>query len=311
VSPERPRLAAVVVEYRSGDALRQCVAALHREGAFPVVVVDNGVATGRVRDVVPAGSSARARLAGWPVEVVDPPGNLGYGRAANLGARQAFAVAPAESLDGLVVVNPDLVLRPGALARLGRVLAEEPDVGIVGPALSGSDGRPYPTGRRFPGMLEGAGHALFGWVAPHNRFTRRYRMEADEPMCGRRRVDWVSGACLVVRRETWESLGGFDPGYFLYAEDVDLAWRAHRAGWAVVLEPGAEAIHEGGRSTVAHPWRRLYHHHRSTLRFLWRRTDGVARLVVLPAAAVLAVRAAAVGGQEALGRWRTARGRPL
>lgn len=305
------RLAAVVVEYRSGDALCRCVAALRREGASPIVVVDNGVATGRARDVVPAGASARARLAGWPVEVVDPGGNLGYGQAANLGARRALALGLGERVDGFVVVNPDLVLGSGALGRLAQVLAEEPDVGIVGPALCGPDGARYPTGRRFPGMLEGAGHALLGWVVPDNRFTRRYRMEADGPPSGRRRVDWVSGACLVVRRETWESLGGFDPGYFLYAEDVDLAWRAHRAGWAVVLEPGSEATHEGGRSTAAHPWRRLYHHHRSTLRFLWRRSDGVSRLVVLPAAVVLVLRAAVVGGREALDRRRTARERPL
>ena len=88
------------------------------------------------------------------------------------------------------------------------------------------------------------------------------------------RVDWVSGACFLVRREAWDAVGGFDPAYFMYMEDVDLCWRLARAGWAVGYEPAARVRHEQGASTNRHPYRMLAAHHRSMWRFAWRTTDG-------------------------------------
>ena len=99
-------------------------------------------------------------------------------------------------------------------------------------------------------------------------------------------VDWVSGACFAVRRSAFSSVGGFDEGYFMYVEDLDLCWRLKRAGWRVRYVPTAEVIHTGGVSASRYPYRMLIAHHRSTWRFARRTTRGRSR-AMLPAVGVL------------------------
>jgi N-acetylglucosaminyl-diphospho-decaprenol L-rhamnosyltransferase len=108
-------------------------------------------------------------------------------------------------------------------------------------------------------------------------------------------VDWVSGACFLVRREAFEAVGGFDESYFMYAEDVDLCWRLGRAGWTVGYVPDAEVTHHQGVSTDRHPYRMIVEHHRSLVRFWLRTTPGWRRLalpLVLAGASTRAVLAA-------------------
>jgi N-acetylglucosaminyl-diphospho-decaprenol L-rhamnosyltransferase len=99
------------------------------------------------------------------------------------------------------------------------------------------------------------------------------------------RVDWVSGSFMFWRRAVFEELGGFDEAYFMYGEDVDICWRAHRAGWGVGYVPGATVTHVGGMMTRSHPYRMLLAHHRSALRFASRSLSGPRRVLV-PAIAV-------------------------
>jgi N-acetylglucosaminyl-diphospho-decaprenol L-rhamnosyltransferase len=94
----------------------------------------------------------------------------------------------------------------------------------------------------------------------------------------------VSGALFLTRRQAWDELGGFDPGYFMYMEDVDLCWRAGRAGWGVGYEPSAEVGHEQGVSADQHPYRMIAAHHRSLWRFA-RRSAGDRRRLLLPVVA--------------------------
>jgi N-acetylglucosaminyl-diphospho-decaprenol L-rhamnosyltransferase len=94
------------------------------------------------------------------------------------------------------------------------------------------------------------------------------------------RVDWVSGACFAVRRKAWDDVGGFDPAYFMYLEDVDLCWRLARCGWGVGYEPTAEVLHIQGVSTGRHPYRMLAAHHLSMWRFASRTTVGSKRAVL-------------------------------
>lgn len=94
-------------------------------------------------------------------------------------------------------------------------------------------------------------------------------------------VDWVSGACFLIRRETWDDLDGFDESYFMFLEDVDLCWRARRHGWNVVYEPAARVTHAVGVSRARHPYRMAFEHHRSLMRFAARSSPG-ARQVLLP-----------------------------
>jgi len=218
-----------------------------------------------------------------PVPVLEPGRNLGYGAGANRGV--ASLVGP----EYVLVCNPDLVVHPGAVAALAGALDEEPAWALVGPAIVDPGGRPYPSARCFPSMADAAGHALIGLFRPDNRFSNRYR--APDPTAGGRRpVDWVSGACLMVRRSAFEELGGFDESYFMFAEEMDLCWRAGQAGWAVGFEPEAVVTHVEGVSRRRHPYRMILAHHRSAWRFAVRTTTGGRRVALPLAAAVLSLR---------------------
>ena len=116
-------------------------------------------------------------------------------------------------------------------------------------------------------------------VAPGNRFTRSYRL-LDWDHRAATYVDWVSGACFLARRQAWTEVGGFDPAYFMYLEDVDLCWRLGRAGWTVGYEPAALVTHAQGVSTDQRPYRMLAAHHRSMWRFAASTTTGWRRAVL-------------------------------
>jgi len=271
------RTAGVVVNYESGPDLARCVADLRAAGLHELVAVDNGSADG---------SLAAAVSAVPGLETVSPGGNLGYGAAVNRGVA-------ATSSPLVLVCNPDLEVPSGAVGELAAALGSDPRIALVGPLVRTPEGDRYPSARRFPSMIDAAGHALLGLFAPHNRFTRNYqRSELDGAAAEVRPVDWVSGACFLVRRAAFESVGGFDESYFMYAEDVDLCWRLGKAGWLVAYAPGAEVTHLQGRATDHHPYRMILEHHRSLLRFASRSSTGW-RQALLPLVAVgIGVRAA-------------------
>jgi N-acetylglucosaminyl-diphospho-decaprenol L-rhamnosyltransferase len=277
------RVGAVVVNYNSAAHLEVCLASLASEGVAATVVVDNGS-----RDGSPA--VARAAGATW----LETGANVGYGRAANAGARHP-AVA---RLPWLLVCNPDVEITPGSVATLAATLEADETLGVVGPRISNPDGTLYPSARVFPDLLDAAGHGLIGLVAPRNRFTRRYRL-LDWDHARLARVDWVSGACLMARRRAWEDVGGFDPRYFMYLEDVDLCWRLGRAGWGVAYQPAAEVVHVQGVSADRHPYRMLVAHHRSMWIFARRTTSGPRRLVLPAVLAGLSLRLAATVARRA------------
>jgi N-acetylglucosaminyl-diphospho-decaprenol L-rhamnosyltransferase len=295
-------ITAVVVDHHAGDALEECLRSLLADGAHDVVVVDNAASVGATRTVDAGGTSVR---------VVATGANLGYGSGVNRGVAATAA-------ELIVVSNPDVTVHPGALAVLAGVLTADPTVAVAGPRIVEPGGRRYASARRFPCWTDALGHALLGVVSPRNRFSRRYRME-DLPEVAASgdaavvRVDWVSGACFMVRRSAFEELGGFDEAYFMYAEDMDLCWRARRAGWEVVYAPSAVVTHVQALSTGRRPYRMLLAHHRSALRFAVRTQTGWRRAVVPGAAAVLAVRlVTACARQAASSRsvrtWRMDRG---
>jgi N-acetylglucosaminyl-diphospho-decaprenol L-rhamnosyltransferase len=278
------RVAAVVVDYDAGGVLSDCVGSLQGDGVRQVVVVENG-------DPAPA----RRALEGLAVPMVVTGRNLGYGAGANRG------VAASGNSEHVLVCNPDLRVHPGAVAALSAALDAHPEWAIVGPRILDPSGAVYPSVRRFPSMADAAGHALLALVWPGNPFSRRYR-PPDAGGDGARAVDWVSGACFCARRTAMEELGGFDEAYFMFAEDMDLCWRAHQAGWGVGVEPAAVVTHLQGVSRRRHPYRMLVAHHRSALRFAARRAQGAEVLAVPLAAAVLAARLVVAVADEAIRR---------
>ena len=273
-----PRLSVVVVNFESGPLLVDCVRSVLADdgaGTPEVVVVDNGSDDGSV---------AALRAAFPDVEVVDPGRNVGYAGAANRGIA-------ATSAPYVAISNADLVVAPGTAAALVGRLEAEPDLAAVGPALLNPDGSQYPSARAHASNVDAVGHAVLGRVLPRNRFTRRYR-QLDAAWDQPRDVDWISGALLFQRRSAIDSVGGWDEQYFMYMEDLDLCWRLRRIGWRVAYEPAGRATHVQGASTKLHPYRMIAEHHRSVYRFAARRWRGPQRLLLVPAACFLAVRAA-------------------
>jgi N-acetylglucosaminyl-diphospho-decaprenol L-rhamnosyltransferase len=263
-------VAVVLVTYESAEDLAACLGSLPAAAGpheLEVVVVDNAS-----RDA----SAEIARRLG--VKVLENPANLGLSRAIDIGA--AATAAP-----WLLLVNPDTRLAPGSLARMLETAGADPTIGCVGPHLRNSDGSEYPTGRRFPSILVGALHAALGTVWPGNPATRRYHL-ADLDRSRPVQVDWVSGACMLVRREAYEAAGRFDAGYFMYFEEMDFCLRLAKAGRRVVYDPGAEVTHMLGGSTRSAPYRKVWNHHRSALRFYRRRYAGDPRLLLLPVVAL-------------------------
>jgi N-acetylglucosaminyl-diphospho-decaprenol L-rhamnosyltransferase len=282
-SQSPPTCSIVLVTYQSAGDLPTCLGSLPQAAApegrpdlaavdLDVVVVDNASQDGSADLARNLGPTV-----GLPVKVIENPTNTGYASAANLGAAAAGG-------EWLLVANPDTRFAPGAVAQLVATAVADPTIGCVGPHLRNPDGSDYPTGRRFPSVLVGAVHAALATVWAGNPATRFYHMtnvDRSVPI----QVDWVSGACMLLRRETWDRVGGFDTGYFMYAEDMDLCLRVKRAGWRVVFDPRAEVEHTVGGSTRYRPYRKVFDHHRSAFRFYLRHYQGDPRIVLSPAVA--------------------------
>lgn len=245
----------VCVVYHPGDELEDFAASLALASSAPVelVLVDNGTDHSVTRRVAERHGA----------RVVVPGSNLGYGAAANVGAAGG-------SQPWLVVANSDLVWEPGSLDVLAAAADRHPHVGALGPALLNVDGSVYPSARELPSLTQGAGHAVFARVWPSNPWTRAYQRRQE--VAGAERVaGWLSGACLLLRREAFDAVGGFDTSYFMFFEDVDLGERLGLAGWHNVYVPSARVTHVGGTSWRERPATMISAHHRSAERYLTRR----------------------------------------
>lgn len=264
----RPRVGVVVVNHNTRDDLLGCLESLAGAGADVVAVADSGSSDGSLAAVAAAHPDV--------IRVALP--NLGFGRGANAGVAR---LAEEGALDAYVVANADTRFGPGSVAALGAYLVDHPDVGALGPKVVFPDGRLQLSARSFPDIPTAIGHAVFGLLWPANPWTRRYRL-TDWDHASERDVDWLSGCCVAVRRQAFEDVGGFDPAYFMFVEDVDLCWRLGEAGWRVVFAPVAEVVHAVGASVGGRRTRMVWEHARSLDRFFARRyqTGAAVRLLI-------------------------------
>lgn len=257
MSHDRPPVRVVCVTYHPQlSELTDFATSLRRATSAPVelVIVDNGTDQS-VAEQVAREQGARLVVAGR---------NLGYGAAANLGARDA-------TQPWLVVANQDIVWHEGSLDTLLDA-GEASGAGAVGPTLLNTDGTRYPSARALPSLRLGVGHALLVRVWPGNPWTRRYQEGADVTRPAddgaERTAGWLSGACLLLRREAFEAVGGFDERYFMFFEDVDLGERLGRAGWRNLHVPAARVTHVQGTSWKERPAPMIRAHHASARRYL-------------------------------------------
>jgi GT2 family glycosyltransferase len=250
-----PDCSIVIVNYRTDEALRACLASLARTTGdlrVETIVVDNS-----------ASLSAPALAAQHPaVHLVRNPANVGFARASN----QGLALARGRHV---LLLNPDTVVHDGAVAALVRHLDAHPRTGAAGARLLDPDGGLQYSCRRFPGYLTifFGRYALLSRLLPGNPATRDY-LYLDWDHATERAVDWVSGACLMVRRQVLDTVGPLDPAYFLFVEDMDWCRRIRGAGWAIDYVPQAVVTHRIGVSRGPVPPRLVWARHRGMWRYV-------------------------------------------
>lgn len=235
-----PVLDVVLVNWNAGELLRACLASfadVRREGfeLGRVIVVDNASSDGSAEGLEAVGAAAGVR-----VEVRRNGRNLGFGRACNAGARGSVA-------DHLLFLNPDTRLLPDSLAVPVAHLAAEPRVAIAGIQLVDEAGEVTTSCARFPTLPN-----LLASAVGVDRLLPRAGLGVrmtEWDHAESRRVHHVMGAFLMIRREVFEAVGGFDEDYFVYFEDLDLSRRVAAAGWESSFLAEARALHVGQGTT--------------------------------------------------------------
>ena len=234
-----PEISTIVVNYNAGHELQLALRSVEADCAriaWEAVVVDNASTDGSAAVVETFPQATLIRNAT----------NVGFGRAVN----QAVASSKAPLL---LMMNPDCQLAPGAMATLRAALDADPACAIVGPRILDPDGAVQGSARGDPDMLTG----LFGRTGalrnllPFLPVARRNVVVEEAVRSGSSSVvvDWLSGACLLVRREAFLAAGGFDERFFMYWEDADLCRRLRGEGHSIRYVPGATAVHKVGQSS--------------------------------------------------------------
>lgn len=235
----------IIVNYRSAGLAIDCLRSLAPQVpdlcGGRVIVVDNASADGSVEALL--GSVESEGWSSW-VKVLPMDRNGGFAFGNNAGIRAALA-AP-NSPDYVLLLNPDTIVRPRAIRALVASMDTRPHAGIVGGRLESADGGVDCSAHRIHSPLSeldgGARLRLLSRMLERYVVSEPARSEAHP-------CDWVSGACLMVRREVLEEIGPMDEGFFLYFEEVDFCWRAKQAGWQVWYAPYARVLHLEGAST--------------------------------------------------------------
>lgn len=250
-------LTVAVVSYNVASLLERCLRSV--EVALPevdggrVVVVDNASSDDSV---------ALVRRAFPAAKLIANAQNVGFGAACN----QALDAASGSSV---LFLNPDAELLPGALRALCARLDSQPGAALVGPRVFYPDRRPQPTRRRFPSL---AALALEGtpleWRGPRWPALARYYRDDAPPTATRE--DWVSGACLLGRVDALRAAGGFDPHFFMYFEEVDLARRLAACGWETWYEHESHLLHHHSQSADQNPGAKDRQYYRSKYRYAER-----------------------------------------
>ncbi len=224
-----------IVSWNTRALLARCLESLKPD-------VDSGIAVVWVVDNASSDGSAdlvREQF-GW-ANLIASEKNLGFGSAANLAANKTDS-------EWIAIANVDIAIHRGALKTLLETGARDPRAGALGPRLRMPDGHTQHSVGAFPTIAFSLFHAsgVFRFQTPiADRFAFPGRWNSER----RRRVPWAMGAFLFVRRAAWDEVGGFDERQWMYAEDLDLGWRLHQAGWATRYEPLAVVEHEVAAST--------------------------------------------------------------
>jgi len=294
-----------IVSYKSAELTIDCLRSIETELETPgvhirVVVVDNASGDApAIAEAIEANS-----WSSW-VKLVRAPRNGGFAYGNNLAFRIADDDGPA---DYFHLLNPDTLVRKGAIGALVRFLDSHSNVGIVGSSFENPDGSDWPIAFRFPSLISEIESGLQLGLA--SRLLRRWVVPVEMSSL-QQQIDWVPGASMMVRRSVLDAIGGFDETYFLYFEETDFCRRAKDAGFATWYVPESRVMHIGGQTTkVLEPnvaFKRLPAYWFESRRRYFIASYGTGRAMAVDAAAMVAH---AVGHLKRLAQRRTDRGIP-
>lgn len=248
-------LSVIIVNWNVKELLRNCLRSLDegdRAGLTTEIIVIDSASTDNspqmVREEFPQ------------VRLVTSDQNLGYARGNNTGAKAALGRY-------LLFLNPDTVVGPAALSQLVDLMEARPLAGAVGPLLRWPDGTVQSSRRRFPtlGSLFWESTLLGQWF-PNNHHSQRYH-RLDQSADHLQQVDWIVGAAILIRRETWQEVGPLDETFFMYFEETDWCYRCAEAGWEIYYLPAAQVTHYEGKSSEQVTTQRTIRFQRSKLRY--------------------------------------------
>lgn len=230
-----PEVSIVIVTYNSSALLDDCLASFSADpmaGSCEILVVDNASADlADTERIVARHPGARTIATGR---------NAGFGAGNNVGIAQARAPY-------VLIANPDTRLADGGLVRLVEFMRAHPRAGLAGPRLLNADGTLQHSIRNYPTIVrEGVESLLLHRIVPG--LTERFTHVVESPVqySAERRADWVSGAVMFARTDALRRTGGFDEGFFLYSEEIDLCRRLAEDGWETWYTPAASFLHIGG-----------------------------------------------------------------
>lgn len=231
-------VSAVIVNYNGGDSLLKCVESLYRNTVKEIIVIDNSSTDG---------SLERLLLSFKEVTVIRNERNEGFSRAANRGIELS-------SSPFVLIINPDVYLEEGSLGMMVEWMLRCSQAGVVGPLLLSPAGKPEDSCGRDPSII--------------HEFIRKLRNKLGGKVYkSPREVDWVSGACMLVRKSVLVEVGSFDPHFFLYFEDADICRRIRERGWKVYFLPQVRGVHHKSLSASVNKELVMYEYRRSQLRY--------------------------------------------
>ncbi len=263
-----PLVSTLVLNYRTPLQAVRCVQALRAQSIadrMEILVIDNHSNDDSI-------AILRARLKNIPnLRILESRKNEGYGQGNELGMRQARGRY-------ILIVNPDNELMPDALEKMTKEMDEHPDIGILAPKLIHEDGSVRSSARALPTFFDAIiKRTMFSRVFPArmDRYLER-QMNPNQD----RDVDWVVGACILIRRTALETIGGFDPRFFLFFEDMDLCRRCKNAGYRVRYFPKAVASDQKRRLSEGGAFSVLFHktgriHIASAVKYFWKWRNAV------------------------------------
>lgn len=241
----------IIVNYNCTDYTIRCIDSIKRNiqsCRISIIVIDNSSndMPNRITDHFP------------DIQLIRNPRNVGFGKAINYGLELS-------KLKYVILINPDALVPDRSLFDIIDYLDKHPEIAVAGPKILEWDGSIQGSARRFPTIWT----SIFGRKSPLTRLFPGNSITKREFICfnGEKHkpqpADWVSGACMIIRRDAIKQVGGFDSRFFMYWEDADLCKRLKKLGWKIMYHPKAKVYHQTGKSSATQPVVSIYHFHKS------------------------------------------------